>query len=149
VRFGSRGRGFGGPRRRFSRDFERDDTPKPVKTGEEYDVEISEIGAKGDGIARVNNFVIFVSGVKKGEKVRIKVTEVRNRFAIGEKVGAAKAAPAAEEASPVVVETEEPEASEELEETEEPKVEEAGLEEEAEESEESDELEETEEEPEE
>jgi len=61
--------------------------PKPVKLGEEYDVEISEVGSKGDGIARVKNFVVFVSGVKQGEKCKIKIKEVRNRFAIGEKVG--------------------------------------------------------------
>jgi predicted RNA-binding protein with TRAM domain len=62
--------------------------PKPVKVGEEYDVEISEVGSKGDGIARVKNFVVFVTGVKQGEKCKIKIKEVRNRFAIGEKVGA-------------------------------------------------------------
>ena len=61
------------------------DMPKPVKVGEEYDVEISEVGSKGDGIARVKNFVVFVNGVKQGEKCKIKIKEVRNRFAIGEK----------------------------------------------------------------
>lgn len=68
--------------RRFGGRFE---VPKPVKVGEEYDVEINEVGSKGDGIARVKNFVVFVSGTKKGEKAHIKITEVSNRFAIGEK----------------------------------------------------------------
>ncbi|HLC39745.1 MAG TPA: TRAM domain-containing protein [archaeon] len=62
------------------------DMPKPVKPGEEYDVEISEVGSKGDGIARVKNFVVFVAGVKQGEKCKIRIKEVMNRFAIGEKV---------------------------------------------------------------
>lgn len=77
---------------------ERDyDLPKPVKVGEEYDVEIAEVGSKGDGIARVKNFVVFVTGSKKGEKVKIKITDVRGRFATAEKVGAAsEAAPKAE-----------------------------------------------------
>jgi len=76
-------RGFGG---RSSSFHERAgaDIPKPVKVGEEYDVEINEVGSKGDGIARVKNFVVFVSDVKKGEKAHIKIKEVRNRFAIGE-----------------------------------------------------------------
>src|SRR3989338_11265672 len=65
------------------------DLPKPVKVGEEYDVEISEVGSRGDGIARVKNFVVFVNGAKQGEKAKVKITEVRNRFAIGEKVGVA------------------------------------------------------------
>ena len=59
--------------------------PKPIKVGEEYDVEIQEVGSKGDGIARIKNFVVFVNGAKKGEKMHIKITDVRNRFAIGEK----------------------------------------------------------------
>jgi predicted RNA-binding protein with TRAM domain len=135
VRFDRR-RNFG----RF-RSRERFDAPKPVKVGEEYDVEISEVGAKGDGIARVNNFVVFVSDVKKGDKVKIKITEVRNRFAIGEKVGAATAkAEAKEEAKevkpmeeaeeeteeePEAAEVEEEtEAAEEMEESEEPEMEE-------------------------
>lgn len=90
MRFG--GRGFGGGRRfggpRFDRGFDRDQ-PKPIKVGEEYDVEIKETGSKGDGIARISNFVVFVNGAKLGEKIRIKITDVRNRFAIGEKTGAA------------------------------------------------------------
>lgn len=84
---GSRG-GFGGGRRY---DDSRSDVPKPIKVGEEYDVEISEVGSKGDGIARIKNFVVFVNGAKQGEKIKIKITEVRNRFAIGEKVGAGEA----------------------------------------------------------
>lgn len=83
-------RSFGGGRRfggsRFGGES-RFDVPKPVKVGEEYDVEINEVGSKGDGIARVKNFVVFVNGVKQGDKVKIKITDVRNRFAIGEKVG--------------------------------------------------------------
>lgn len=94
MRFERRGGsgGFGGGRRfgGGGRGFDRgNDQPKPVKVGEEYDVDISEVGSKGDGIARVKNFVVFVNGVKQGEKARIKITDVRNRFAIGEKVGGA------------------------------------------------------------
>lgn len=93
-------------RRGFRSYGPRTDIPKPVKAGEEYDVEISEVGSRGDGIARVKNFVVFVAGAKQGEKTKIKIKEVRDRFAIGEKVGAAGEAvetveaEAAEEESP-------------------------------------------------
>lgn len=106
MRFERREGGFGGGRRfggggRFgggrSGDGERDDMPKPVKVGEEYDVEISEVGSKGDGIARVKNFVVFVNGTKQGEKAHIKITSVSNRFAIGEKTGQAEEASGTEE----------------------------------------------------
>ena len=91
-RFGGGGRGFG--RGGFGGGFS--DEPKPVKVGEEYDVEITETGSRGDGIARVKNFVVFVNGAKQGEKTKIKITDVRERFAIGEKTGAAASADAEE-----------------------------------------------------
>ena len=83
-------RSFG---RRFGdRRFERESNlPKPINVGEEYDVEITEVGSKGDGIARIKNFVVFVANGKKGEKAKIKITDVRDRFAIGEKVGEGEA----------------------------------------------------------
>lgn len=84
---GRREGGFGGGRGGFGggRDF---DKPKPVKVGEEYDVEITDVGAKGDGITKVENFIVFVNGGKKGEKCRIRIKEVANKFAIADKVGA-------------------------------------------------------------
>ncbi len=98
MRFGERrsfggGRRFGGGGSRFGGDrfSSGSNEPKPIKVGEEYDVEIKETGSKGDGIARISNFVVFVNGAKLGEKLRVKVTDVRERFAIAEKVGAADA----------------------------------------------------------
>ena len=98
---GGRRFGGGGPRRDFGA---RDNEPKPVKVGEEYDVEISEVGSRGDGIARVKNFVVFVNGTKQGEKTHIKITEVRNRFAIGEKSSGSGSAMASSDASKDVTE---------------------------------------------
>jgi len=92
--FRSGGRSFGGERS-FDRGY---DVPKPIKEGEEYDIEINEVGSKGDGIARIKNFVVFVSGAKQGEKCRVKIKEVRNRFAFGEKVGEGTASEAKSEA---------------------------------------------------
>lgn len=60
--------------------------PKPVKIGDEVSVTIEAIAAKGDGIAKIDGFVIFVKGVQQGQTLKVKVTEVRNRFAIGEAV---------------------------------------------------------------
>lgn len=106
MRF-ERSGGFGGRRFGGGRGFGRDsrsgfsDEPKPVKVGEEYDVEITETGSRGDGIARVNNFVVFVNGAKQGEKIKVRITDVRDRFAIGEKSGAKAASAVAEDAAAV------------------------------------------------
>ncbi|HLG37738.1 MAG TPA: TRAM domain-containing protein [Nitrososphaera sp.] len=60
--------------------------PKPVEVGKEYDVQITETSRKGDGIARVQGFVIFVKDGKVGQTSKIKVTNVGARFATAELV---------------------------------------------------------------
>jgi predicted RNA-binding protein with TRAM domain len=57
----------------------------PVKVGESYDVSIDDVAKEGDGIARVEGFVIFVPQTKVGDKVTIKVNKVMRKFAIAEK----------------------------------------------------------------
>ncbi len=59
---------------------------KPVKPGEEYEVTIESVGAKGDGICKIQNLVIFVPGVAQGETVRVRIKDVRQRFATAEKI---------------------------------------------------------------
>ncbi len=58
----------------------------PVTVGETYDVTIDAIAKQGDGIAKVEGFVIFVPQTKVGDKVKIKVNKVMRKFAFGEKV---------------------------------------------------------------
>lgn len=58
----------------------------PVKEDEEYDVEIQGVGAKGDGIAKINGYTIFVPDAKVGDKVKIKIRKALPNFAFSEKV---------------------------------------------------------------
>jgi predicted RNA-binding protein with TRAM domain len=71
--------------------FRRNDNlgPKPVEIGKEYEVQITEISRKGDGIARIQGFVIFVKEGKVGQNAKIRVVQVGNRFAIAEIVDGA------------------------------------------------------------
>jgi predicted RNA-binding protein with TRAM domain len=59
---------------------------KPVEVGKEYNVSISDTSRRGEGIARIEGFVVFVPGTKQGQNVRIKVTQVSERFASGQVV---------------------------------------------------------------
>jgi predicted RNA-binding protein with TRAM domain len=68
---GGSGRSFRGP-----------PGPKPVEVGKEYEVEITEVSRQGDGIARVQGFVVFVKRGKVGQKAKVKIDQVGNRFAI-------------------------------------------------------------------
>jgi len=70
--------------------FRRSFRPAPIKEGDTADVKIEAVGEKGDGIARVNGFVVFVPGVKVGDEVKIRVTRVLKKFAFGELAGEAK-----------------------------------------------------------
>lgn len=57
---------------------------KPVKVGEEHQVTIDAVGSRGDGIAKISNFVIFVPGGQASQTVKVRITSVRERFATAE-----------------------------------------------------------------
>ena len=61
----------------------RDDSA-PIKEGGEYDVKIEDTGRDGDGIARIEGYVVFVSGAKVGDEVKIRVNATRRNFAFAE-----------------------------------------------------------------
>ena len=56
---------------------------QPVSVGEVIDVEISDVGDKGDGIAKVDGFVIFVKNAVKGQNVKIRIEKVLKSVAFG------------------------------------------------------------------
>jgi predicted RNA-binding protein with TRAM domain len=61
---------------------------RPVETGKEYTVDITDNGREGDGIARIGGLVIFVKRAKAGDKnIQIRIKSVGDRFATAE-VGA-------------------------------------------------------------
>ena len=62
------------------------DMPKPVKVGDELDVTIEAVAAKGDGIAKKEGFVIFVPGAAQGETCKVRITQVKASSAVAEKV---------------------------------------------------------------
>jgi len=58
--------------------------PKPVKVGDEVEVKVEAVASKGDGIAKKDGFVIFIKGAKEGDTIKVRITDVKARFAIGE-----------------------------------------------------------------
>jgi predicted RNA-binding protein with TRAM domain len=57
----------------------------PVEEGETRRVEIDGIGGQGDGITRVERgFVVIVPDTEQGERVAIKITDVRENVAFAE-----------------------------------------------------------------
>ena len=72
---------------------------KPVAEGQTYDVIIEGIGSKGDGIGKIQGFVLVIPGVKKGDNVKVKVNAVRGKVAFAEVVGQGEAKPETQEAA--------------------------------------------------
>jgi predicted RNA-binding protein with TRAM domain len=58
----------------------------PVNVGDTFEVAIDAVGEKGDGIAKVKGFVLFVPRVKKGDYVKIRITKVLKNVGFAEVV---------------------------------------------------------------
>jgi len=58
----------------------------PVKENQEVDVVIADIGSRGDGIARIQSYMIFVPTSKIGERVKVRILSVREKFAVAERM---------------------------------------------------------------
>ncbi len=54
-----------------------------MKKNEEYVVDIIDNGFEGEGIAKLNNFAIFIPGAIKGERVKIVIVKVLTSYAYG------------------------------------------------------------------
>jgi predicted RNA-binding protein with TRAM domain len=48
----------------------------PVEMGKEYEVDVTEMSRQGEGMARIQGFVIFVADAKPGDHVKIKITRI-------------------------------------------------------------------------
>lgn len=54
-----------------------------IQKNQEYTVEIIDNGYEGEGIAKIDNFTIFIQGAIKGEKVKILIVKVLSSHAFG------------------------------------------------------------------
>ncbi|MCL5007405.1 MAG: TRAM domain-containing protein [Candidatus Marsarchaeota archaeon] len=58
--------------------------PKPVKVGDVVDVEVQTLTKRGEGLAKKDGFVIFIKGAQQGDKLKVRISEVKARYATGE-----------------------------------------------------------------
>ena len=56
---------------------------KILKKNEEYIVDIIDYGMNGEGIAKIDNFTIFIPNAMQGEKVKIVIVKVLSSHAFG------------------------------------------------------------------
>jgi predicted RNA-binding protein with TRAM domain len=77
--------GSGGSNSSSARSFEYSSLARRsaavLEVDKEYEVEITKISRLGDGVTRVQGFVVFVKNAKAGQKVKVKVEKVGNKYA--------------------------------------------------------------------
>lgn len=54
-----------------------------VEKNKDYVLDIVSLGYEGEGVAKIDNFPIFIQGALIGEKVKIKIVKVNKNFAFG------------------------------------------------------------------
>ena len=57
-----------------------------VEEGKEMEVNIDSISKKGDGVAHVGKYILYVSGVKVGQKVKVRITRISGQVAFTQKI---------------------------------------------------------------
>ena len=55
----------------------------PVKKNSTYNLSITGMGTKGEGIGKIDNFTIFVPGAILNEKVEVNIIKVNKNYAVG------------------------------------------------------------------
>ena len=48
----------------------------PFEIGDEYEVEVEDVTPKGDGIAKIKGFPVFIGNAKLNEHLKIKITDI-------------------------------------------------------------------------
>lgn len=59
---------------------------RPVKENQELEVVINDIGSRGDGVARIGGYMIFVPSCKIGERIKVRIRSVSEKFALAERI---------------------------------------------------------------
>lgn len=55
----------------------------PVRRGEVYEICIDRLGTSGEGVGRYENFTVFVPNALPGERVMVRIEEVKTSYARG------------------------------------------------------------------
>jgi translation initiation factor 2 subunit 2 len=58
-------------------------TSEIIKEGLTLDLTIKDIGRKGDGVAFLDKYTIYINGAVKGSKVKVKIEKISGTVAFG------------------------------------------------------------------
>ena len=58
----------------------------PVSEGDVIEAEVIDEGEEGDGIVRIDGYVLFVEDANEGDEIEVRVTELKPKFGFAERV---------------------------------------------------------------
>lgn len=64
-----------------------------IKKNDFFDIEIVDIGTNGEGIGKINNFIVFVENALPKEIVKIKIVKIKKSYAYGKLIEILKPSP--------------------------------------------------------
>lgn len=59
---------------------------KTIERDSEVEVMITSVGSKGDGVAKLDKYTIFIPGAKKGERLKVRIKKVSGTLAFAERM---------------------------------------------------------------
>ncbi|MDR0980714.1 MAG: translation initiation factor IF-2 subunit beta [Methanocalculaceae archaeon] len=57
-----------------------------IEEGKELEVHIESISKKGDGVAHIGKYILYVSGTKAGQNVKVRITRISGSVAFTQKI---------------------------------------------------------------
>jgi translation initiation factor 2 subunit 2 len=57
-----------------------------IMEGQIYEFYVEDVGKKGDGVARKDNYIIYIPGAMKGQTVKVKIEKVSGTVCFGKQV---------------------------------------------------------------
>ncbi|MCL1984692.1 MAG: translation initiation factor IF-2 subunit beta [Methanomassiliicoccaceae archaeon] len=61
----------------------KSDTPSELRAGDVVEILIHDVGKKGDGVGKLQNYLVVVPGTVKGTRVKVKITNISGTTAFG------------------------------------------------------------------
>jgi translation initiation factor 2 subunit 2 len=61
----------------------KNDAPTGLKAGDVIELLIHDVGKKGDGVGKLENYLVVVPGTVKGTRVKVKITNISGTTAFG------------------------------------------------------------------
>ena len=64
----------------------QEEAPEKLAAGKEMDVQVQELSKRGDGVVRQGVYIIYVPGVRAGDRVKIRVEKVAGTVAFAKRI---------------------------------------------------------------